>query len=111
VFEDDGQTGYFYAYERSLDGKGGGKILDACHIYDIRNVVDREIASEAAIIWTTDGLKAALLLNGNAHAVLDFAGGCGYCRSNWPPPGGAWQSALRAPWTDELLNQFRDTAT
>ena len=34
MFEDDGDTGYVYAYERD----GGGKILDACQIYNVRNV-------------------------------------------------------------------------
>jgi hypothetical protein len=111
VFEDDGETGYFYAFERSPDGRGAGTILDACHIYDVRDVVDREIASKAEIIWTADGLKAALLLNGYGHAVLDFAARRGYCRSNWPPPGGSWRAAERAAWTDAVLEPFRDAAT
>lgn len=108
VFEDDGETGYLYAYERSTDGDGKGSILDACHIYNVRDVVDREIPSEAEIIWTADGLKAALLLNGHAHAVLDFVSRRGYCRTNWPPPGRSWRAAEREPWTDELLRQFRE---
>jgi hypothetical protein len=107
IFEDDGDTGYFYAFERSPENDGGGKILDACHIYDVRDVVDREIPSEAQIIWTSDGLKAALLLNGHAHAVLDFVEQRGYCRANWPPPGGAWRAPVRAPWSDDLIDQFR----
>src|SRR5690242_18756416 len=42
VFEDDGETGYFYAVERRGDQP---HILDAVQIYAVRNVVDREIPS------------------------------------------------------------------
>jgi hypothetical protein len=108
VFEDDGDTGYFYAFERSPENDGGGTILDACHIYDVRDVVDREIPSEAQIIWTPDGLKAALVVNGYMHAVLDFVEQRGYCRTDWPAPGGAWRAPVRAPWSDDLLDQFRE---
>jgi hypothetical protein len=37
-----------------------GLILDAVHVYNVRNVVDREIDSTAEIIWSEDGLKARL---------------------------------------------------
>ena len=106
VFEDDGDTGYFYAYDRGTSG--GGAILDACHIYNVRSVVDREVPSEVSVIWTPDGLKAALLLNGQPHSVLDFAARRGYCRSNWPAPKGPWRSAAstRAPWNEAPLAAF-----
>jgi len=75
IFEDDGETGYFYAYERT---ESDGTILDAVHIYNVRNVVDREIPSVVRIIWSADGLKAALLLNGPT-----FPGLHGYDRHQW----------------------------
>jgi hypothetical protein len=107
VFEDDGDTGYFYAYDRGASE--GHAILDACHVYNVRNVVDREVPSEVSVIWTADGLKAALLLNGRPHAVLDFTARRGYCRSNWPAPKGAWRSEAsgRAPWDEAPLTAFR----
>lgn len=105
VFEDDGGTAYFYAFDRAGNG-GEGAILDACHVYDVRDVVDREVESVAEIRWSADGLKAALYINGYAHAVLDFAARRGYCRSNWPRPGGAWRAPERAPWDDGLLAPF-----
>jgi hypothetical protein len=55
IFEDDGQTGYFYAYDRSQEAS---PILDAVHIYDVRNVRDREIPSVVEIIWSADRLRS-----------------------------------------------------
>jgi hypothetical protein len=104
VFEDDGDTGYFYAVERRAGGEL--EILDAVHIYNVRNVVDREVPSVARVVWSADGLKAALLINDYAHAVLDFAARRAYCRTNFPPPGGAWRADARVPWSDALLDLF-----
>ena len=103
VFEDNGETGYFYACERSGEQTS---LLDAVHIYNVRNVVDREIESRGEILWSSDGLKAALLLNGHPHAVIDFSGQRAYCRSNFPPPGGAWRAQEREPWDDSLMRWF-----
>ena len=103
IFEDDGDTGYFYAGDR---GRDEGSILDAVHIYNVRNVVDWEIDSKASIIWSADGLKAALLLNGYPHAVIDFEARRAYPRSNFPPPTGAWPAGERAPWNDGLMQLF-----
>ena len=103
VFEDDGTTGFFYAIERAGDQP---TILDAVHIYNVRNVTDRERESELEIRWTADGLHAALFINDYAHAVFDFAARRGYCRTGFPPapttgwsPGGhAWQEEALAPF-------------
>jgi hypothetical protein len=105
VFEDDGETGYFYAYDRAAPEDE--KILDACHIYDVAQVVDRNRRSEVTVIWTPDGLKAALLINDYAHAVIDFPARRAACRSNFPPPTGPWQAEVRAPWNDALLADFQ----
>lgn len=99
VFEDDGETAYFYAYDR---GNPEQPILDAVHIYNVSNVVDRDRESEAEIVWSRDGLKAGLLVNGQLHAVLDFEARAGYCLNNFPPPGGAWSAPKRAPWNDNV---------
>jgi hypothetical protein len=103
VFEDDGDTGYFYAYDRS---RPDSPILDALHIYNVRNVRDREIPSEVDIVWSRDGLKAALLINDYPHAVLDFVAAKGYCRTGFPAPGGVWRADERAPWDDSLMQLF-----
>jgi hypothetical protein len=104
VFEDDGKTGYFYAINR---GERQNLILDAVHIYNAANVVDRDKSSEAEIVWSGDGLKAGLFINGHLHALLDFDAKKAYCRSNFPPPGGAWASRERPSWDDSLTELLR----
>lgn len=106
VFEDDGRTGYFYAWDRAASEDE--QILDACHIYNVANVVDRDRPSEVEIIWTDDGMKAALLINDFAHAVIDFRTRQAYCRTNFPPPTGTWSAETRAPWDEALLADFRE---
>jgi hypothetical protein len=39
VFEDDGETGYFYAVERDEEGQGL-RVLDALHIYEVEGAAD-----------------------------------------------------------------------
>jgi hypothetical protein len=107
VFEDDGTTGYFYAYDRAAPHDA--RILDACHIYNVADVVDRERPSDVEVIWTDDGMKAALLINDYAHAVIDFQARRAYCRTNFPPPTGPWRAERRAPWNDMLLDGFSRT--
>lgn len=38
VFEDDGQTGYFYAFDPT---KGEMPIIDTLHIYNVENKTDK----------------------------------------------------------------------
>jgi hypothetical protein len=60
-FEDDGETGYFYALDLS---RSENIIVDAMHIYNVSNVTDRDRPSILSIVWSGDGLKCALLING-----------------------------------------------
>lgn len=83
VFEDDGETGYFYGLDTS---RKENPILDALHIYNVSNVTDRHIPSKVQIIWSADGLKSALLINRCPHAIFDFQSKRGYCRTGFPPP-------------------------
>jgi hypothetical protein len=107
VFEDDGATGYFYAYDRRT---GDGQILDALHIYNVSAVVDRQSGSVADIVWSDDGLKSALLINGYPHAVVDFVLKRGYCRNDFPnfrpAAQGNWETSTHE-WDDAVMEQFR----
>jgi hypothetical protein len=60
-FEDHGDTGYFYALDLE---RADDQILDAVQVYNVANVVDADPPSELSIIWSADGLKCALLING-----------------------------------------------
>lgn len=55
VFEDDGDTGYLYGLDRSREGN---PILDALHIFNVANVTDKQLPSEAQIVWSGDGKKS-----------------------------------------------------
>ena len=103
VFEDDGDTGYLYAYDRS---RPESPILDALHIYNVAAVTDRERPSTLQVAWSDDGLKAVAILNRSPHAVFDFEARRGYCRTNYPPPDPAWTSHGHA-WDDAAIHLFQ----
>ena len=104
VFEDDGETGYFYGLDTSLNE--GDQILDALRIYNVRSVIDKEKPSLVQLVWSEDGLKAALYINDYPHAVFDFAARRGYCRTNFPRPNEKWTS-FDKEWSDAALDSFR----
>lgn len=62
-FEDDGDTGYFYGLDTSVEGN---QIRDALHIYNVASVVDKGKPSLVQIEWSEDGMKAAFFINGYA---------------------------------------------
>lgn len=67
MFEDDGHTGYFYAYGQSAPEDA--RILDARRICNVATVLDR-VPSEVEIVWTTDGFKATLFINDYREAYF-----------------------------------------
>jgi hypothetical protein len=104
VFEDDGETGYFYAWDFHLKENN---IVDALHIYNVGSVIDRDLESVVEIVWLPDRLKALLRINGYAHAVFDFSVKRGYCRNNYPNPPleGDWASPSHE-WNESVLEGF-----
>ena len=103
VFEDDGETGYFYALDGTLRDQ---PILDTVHVYNVDGVSDREIPSKLQIVWTTDGLRCALVINRHPQAAFDFQAKRGYCRTNYPPPSSEWSKEGHS-WDDRVMELFR----
>ena len=103
VFEDDGETGFFYALDTT---RGENPVVDALHIYDVAAVTDKHLPSKVQIVWSEDDRKVGLLINGYPHAVFDFAAKRGYCRSGFPPPSGGEWSAQGHEWDDAALKLF-----
>jgi hypothetical protein len=103
VFEDDGDTAYLYGLDHS---QKKDPIVDALHIYDAENVTDRSILSKLQLVWSKDGVKAALLINGYPHAIFNFKDQRGYCRTGFPSPSKTWSAEGHA-WDDEALELFR----
>ncbi|MCD5972027.1 hypothetical protein ALP94_02996 [Pseudomonas savastanoi pv. glycinea] len=103
VFEDDGDTGYFYALDTSAVDN---PIRDAMHIYNVADVSDRDKPSVVKIGWSIDHSKAVLLINDYPHAVFDFAARQGYCRSGFPPQTGNGWSESGHEWDESVLDLF-----
>lgn len=84
VFEDDGKAAYLYA----LDHRRGAEqpIVDSLLIYTVEDEKDGD-PMDLRLVWTADGQAAALLLDGVAVAMADFAAPRFMCRSASPPPG------------------------
>jgi hypothetical protein len=105
VFEDDLKTGYLYAIDTEKDQK----ILDAVHIYNVADVIDRNKLSVIQIIWTNNGQIASLLINNYSHAIFDFKNKAGYCRNAFPKSNGEWARDTDRKLTDDLISDlFKD---
>jgi hypothetical protein len=104
VFEDDEDTGYFYAVDTSA---AGNPIQDAVHIYNVRAVMGRDKPSSVKIGWSTDSKKAVLLINDYPHAIFDFEAQRGYCRTAFPSPDSSsnWRKHGHE-WTDDAVQLF-----
>src|SRR5205085_11711485 len=77
LLEDDGEVAYFYGLDTR---RGDHVVLDAVYLYSVPNVVlhptddlNVDVPCDVEIAWSTDQERVALLLNGRAHAVFDFA--------------------------------------
>jgi hypothetical protein len=100
VFEDDGETGYFYALARELKEFA---IVDAVQVYVVASVVDCHTPVTTEIVWSSDAKKSALILNGLIYALFDFSTCRGYCCKSFPSTGARWS---RPDWSDEVPAMF-----
>jgi len=103
VFEDDGDTGYFYGLNPENKKQ---PVLDSLHIYNAKDVLDREISLKLEIVWSDDGLKSCLVINSFTHAVFDFESNKAYCKNNFPPPDRRFTNSHK--WKDEALDLFKN---
>lgn len=105
VFEDNTETGYFYAISMHTSMK----ILDALHIYNVANIIDKEKPSVISVLWTEDLNMAFLSINHYYHAVFDFNQRAGYCRNGFPNANRNWtqvkERTLTDTWLEELLRR------
>lgn len=102
VFEDDGETGYFYGL--NLENKKQ-PVLDSLHIYNVQDVLDSNVSVQVEILWSEDGLKSRMAINGFIHAVFDFESRRAYCRNNYPRPDRRFTNSHQ--WSDEALDLFK----
>lgn len=103
VFEDNCETGYFYAVDRRNNKL---KVLDGLHIYNVANVADKHKPSIMKILWSQDLTKAFLSINDYYHAVFDFQSHAGYCRSGFPETTNPWTKVKERELTDALIQEI-----
>ena len=94
MFEDDGQTGYFYALDMRQNEQ---PIVDMLHVYNVDSASNHHEARKLEICWDASGYLALLLINGYPHAVFDFARLVGYNGNKYPQPD------LMSMWTHEEI--------
>lgn len=104
VFEDDGETGYFYAVDTQSDA---GAIQDGLHIYDVADIADKTTPMVVSIAWSSDGQQAGLFIGRYPHAVFDFSQRKGHCRTGFPPvrSDSDWSQGGHE-WDDQALRLF-----
>lgn len=103
MFEDDGETGYFYA----MDLHQPQPVVDSLFVYRLSDIQQSSLHEprQLQICWSEDGYLAVLLLNGYPHAVFDFRNFIGYNHSQFPYPdlSSMWQ---RKETTPELVDKW-----
>ena len=104
VFEDDGDTGYFYALAPTDSGEL--ELLDALHVYNAEESL-RGTDVRIELAWSEDSSRAGLRINASLWALFDFAQETGWSRSNFPPPAGKWRMGEARPdWDDALISRL-----
>lgn len=101
IFEDDGETGYFYGAQLSPTEAGKFTIVDALHVYNVAAVVDKESDYPVEIRWALSHHRVGLFIEGYCHAVFDFDQGRAVCRDGFPPASGKFGASHE--WDDALL--------
>jgi hypothetical protein len=76
------------------------------HIYNVKDVVDKDLESECKIGWSPDGHAAILMINRYPHAVADFKLMRLFSRTNFPKADGNW-SKQGHQWEEEALRPFK----
>lgn len=104
VFQDDAETGYFYAIDPAAEGN---KVQDGVHVYNVAGVADNEKFIHFHVGWSQDSRKSVLMINGVPQAVFDFDAKRGYCHSGYPEPrgDGDWGKHSHA-WTEDTAKLF-----
>lgn len=102
IFEDDGETGYFYGLDLENQEQ---PVLDALHIYNVKDILDKDVSVNIEIVWTEDGLKSCLQINKFPHAIFDFESRKAFCRTNFPRPDRRFTNSHK--WKEEALELFK----
>lgn len=97
VFEDDGETGYFYGTTEKMDN-----IFDALLLYNAGTAEQLTSNEEIFVVWSLGLKKAGIFYRDKFQAVFDFKNQHGRCRSGFPPSNEWCRSSH--DWDDSIIN-------
>jgi hypothetical protein len=100
VFEDDGETGYVYGTRHRV--LRAPEVLDALHLYNVSAIRDADLPHVLEVQWSSDGSRAAVFINGHAHAAFAFVERRAGCINGFPPPSPWCRS--KHEWDDTLVS-------
>jgi len=105
VFEDDGESGLFYAVDTEVED--ANPVQDALLVYVAADVSDAALESTLEIGWSDDGRKVLLLINDQPHAAFDFDRRQGWCLTGLPEAAvnKSWSKAARQ-WSEDVEALF-----
>ena len=91
VFEDDGETGYFYALDR--ERSHGNKIVNAIQIYTTSEDYgdDDRAWLVAKVVWSQDGDRSGLEIDPADARGIDFANRITYALGDFPSAPDGWR--------------------
>ncbi|MDG6895583.1 DUF2251 domain-containing protein [Volucribacter amazonae] len=95
MFEDNGETGYFYA----IDTSKPQPVVDALFVYNVASVEQPQLVRKLEICWANNGTMALLFINDYPHAVFDFTRLVGYNHSKYPEPD------LATMWSRQQIDE------
>lgn len=95
MFEDDGDSGYFYA----IDTRKAQAVVDAVFVYNVTAVEQPQLMRKLEICWANSGTMAFLFINDYPHAAFDFNRLIGYNHSKYPEPD------LATMWSREEISE------
>lgn len=98
VFEDDGETGYFYATNAA-----NSVIFDALQLYNQNSSEMKPMGEEVYIVWNPVKHKVGIFYNNKFQAVFDFSSSRGVCRTGFPATKGTG-STNEPEWDDSFVD-------
>lgn len=97
VFEDDGETGYFYATDEGLENA-----LDALHLYNAGDEERVNPGDEVYVVWSPTLQKVGLFYHDQFQAVVDFKNQQARCRTGFPPSDMKWCKSSH-DWNETII--------
>lgn len=96
IFEDDGETGYFYAMDLNQPEQA---IVDSLYVYAVESIENRKEPRQFQLCWNEAGTMGFLVINGYPHAAFDFERLVGYNHSKFLMPD------LSSMWSHEEISE------